>query len=60
MSLWKNRDETLIIWPNLTLNLKKWKKNTKRKENEEEYRKNRDSNLKTEKEYIEHEENEKK
>ena len=36
------------------------KKEYEIKENKEEYRKNRDSNLKTEKEYVEREENEKK
>ena len=36
------------------------KKEYETKENKEEYRKNRDSNLKTEKEYVEREENEKK
>lgn len=57
MSLWKNRDETLIIWPNFKP--KKGKKKAKRKEKMEKYRKSRDSNLKTEKEYIEREENKK-
>lgn len=50
-------DSNNLTWPNFKP--KKWKENTKRKENKEEYRKNRDSNLKTEKEYIEREENKK-